>query len=116
MTTDNVPAPRRKIDKSNQLVRRALADSIEQIGRWRMDAALMQARAGRRLNDADRMALRRQCTNIEAGIMEIRTGLIVDLAEAPSRIKAHSRVVDVEKALDNLEATLGDLQRHLAAN
>ena len=116
MTIDDTPVPRRKTDKSNQLVRRALADSIDQIGRWRMDAALIEARAARRLSDEERVALRRQCTTIEAGIMEIRTGLIVDLAEAPSRIKAHSRVVDVEKALDNLEATLGDLQRHLAAN
>ncbi len=102
--------PRRKTDKSNQQVRRALAGSIEQIGRWRMEVAVMQARAGRNLNEAERTALGRACSTIEAGMMEIRMALIVELADAPPRVRGHSRVVDIEKALDNLEAALHELR------
>lgn len=110
MDDDDAP-PRRKTDQSNRQVRRALAGSIEQIGRWRMDVAVMQARAGRPLSEAERTALRQNITAIEAGMMDIRMALIAELADAPPKIKGHSRVVDIEKALDNLEAALHELRR-----
>jgi hypothetical protein len=105
---DGLPR-RRVVDTSNRDVRRALAASIEQIGQWRSEVALLKARAAH-FNGAGTDHLFRRIGEVEAGIMEIRTELLLDFADAPQKIKSHSRVVDVERALDNLEATLRDVR------
>ena len=47
-------------------------------------------------------------------LLAARTDLIIELAEAPRVISGHSRVADVEKALDNIEAALKDIERRLS--
>ena len=54
-----------------------------------------------------------RCQEIEREIADVRTDLIVNLAEAPQRVSGHSRVVDIEKALDNLERSLGAVRAQI---
>jgi hypothetical protein len=104
-------APRRRVmDKSNSQVRLALAQSIAQIGEWRSETALLSAQAARSDGRASERLLAR-VSEIQAGIMAIRMDLLAGLADAPPAIKGHGRVVDVEKALDNLEAMLREVRR-----
>jgi hypothetical protein len=54
-----------------------------------------------------------RCDAIEAELLSVRTTLLLDLADAPQKIAGHGRVVDVEKALDGVEAQTGELRRLL---
>jgi hypothetical protein len=55
-----------------------------------------------------------QCALIRGQLTEARTELILRLADAPQRVSGHSRVVDVERALDGVDAMLDDLDARLA--
>jgi hypothetical protein len=50
---------------------------------------------------------------MRAEIMDARTTLILELAAAPQSIRSHSRVVDVERALDQIEDGLATIERQL---
>lgn len=56
-----------------------------------------------------------KCGEIERQIAEVRTDIIVVLADTPRDIAGHSRVVDIEKALDNIETKLAGVRRQLGA-
>ena len=103
----------RVTDTSTAEARQLLAGALAQFGDWRSDLARFSARAGRGLTPADRAAMLERCDAIEAELREVRTSLIVDLADAPPKVAGHSRVVDVEKALDGVEAQAAALRRRL---
>ena len=69
--------------------------------------------AERRFTEADRKAMLERCAAIEGELMMVRTDLIVGLADAPQKVAGNSRVVDVERALDNIEAAVEALRQKL---
>src|SRR5690606_36725665 len=97
----------------NPVVRDALEPTLTQFNAWRSDLASFAVRAGRRAGEPERRAMLARCAAIEAELLAARTDLIIELAEAPRVIAGHSRLADVEKALDNIEATLKDPERRL---
>lgn len=104
---------RRKIDRSDQIARAALADALTHFPKWRDDLALLAIRADRvsGAQDVERIVLR--CEEIARELSDVRAGLILELADAPARICGHSRVVDIEKALDNIENALRNVTARL---
>lgn len=60
-----------------------------------------------------RDAMRAECADLTAEIQEARTDLLLALAEAPQAVAGHSRVVDVERALDGIENNLAEIRRQL---
>jgi hypothetical protein len=113
----NRPIPRsRRMDRSNAQARLAVADVASRFGTWRTVLAQMSARAERTVDITNRAELLDRCKAIGAEIQAGRTDLILELADAPAKVAGHSRVVDIERAFDNLEAALhrvrDALQRH----
>lgn len=106
---------RRQTDTSNAEARRAIAESWSQFSPWRSDLAHFNARAERGASERDRAEMLARCAMIETEVLATRTDLIVNLAGSPPRVAGHSRVVDVEKALDNIEQSLRELRRKLNA-
>lgn len=97
----------------NAVVREALQPTMSQFNSWRADLATFAVRAERHAGDRDRRAMLERCAAIEDELRAARTDIIIELAEAPRNIAGHSRVADVEKALDNIEAAVRDVQRRL---
>jgi hypothetical protein len=42
-----------------------------------------------------------------------RTSILLNLADSPRPVTSHSRVVDVERAMDRMEERIGELLRKL---
>jgi hypothetical protein len=100
-------------ENPNLLVREAIEPTLTHFNAWRSDLASFAVRAERHWGEGDRQAMLARCAAIEEELLAARTELILELAEAPQVIAAHSRVTDVEKALDNIEAALEDIKRRL---
>lgn len=100
-------------ENPNIAVREAIEPTLTHFNAWRSDLAKFAVRAERHNGDRDRRAMLERCVAIEAEVLDARTDLIIELAEAPRAIAGHSRVADVEKALDNIEATLKEIERRL---
>ena len=98
----------------NHVVRDALEPTMAQFNGWRADLASFAVRADRHAGDRDRRTMLERCAAIEDELRAARTDIIIELAEAPPTIAGHSRVADVEKALDNIEAALRDVRRRLS--
>lgn len=98
----------------NTVVREALEPTMSQFNHWRSDLASFAVRADRHAGDRDRRAMLERLAKIEAELRAARTDIIIELAEAPPVIAGHSRVADVEKALDNIETSLGEVRRRLS--
>ena len=113
MELHDEPRKRRVMDTSNAQARQALADVLTRFGEWRDEIARMQARMERRYSDADRADMLGRCAAIEDGLMAARTELLLTLADAPQRVAGNSRVVDVERALDNIETAVKAVRRKL---
>ena len=107
--------PRRAIDRSDQLARAALAEALTRFPRWRDDVARFAISVEKAKRTGDKAPILGRCEEIAREIAEVRTELILNLAEAPPRVCGHSRVVDIEKALDNIEATLSQVRTQLEA-
>jgi hypothetical protein len=103
---DRYIARARKIDRSNAEARRAVAEVASRFGTWRTALAQMAARADRLADAEERRKLLEQCDGIGEAILGARTDLILELAEAPQKVAGHSRVVDMERAFDNLDTSL----------
>jgi hypothetical protein len=101
-------------ENPNIVVRAAIEPTLTQFNAWRSDLASFAVRAERHHGDRDRRAMLERCAAIEEELLAARTDLILELGEAPRAIAGHSRVADVEKALDNIEATLRDIERRLS--
>ena len=71
------------------------------------------AKAGRSSTDHDRADMLSSCDRIEQEVSEARTQIIIGLADAPQAVRGHSRVVDVEKALDSIETSLAEVRAAL---
>lgn len=113
LAAEELPRKRRAMDTSNGDARRAIAETLAQFGAWRVDLATYAALAERRFSAADREKMLARCAAIEAELLAARTELIVGLAEAPQKVAGHSRVADVEKALDNIEQGVTALRAKL---
>lgn len=97
----------------NHVVRDALEPTMAQFNGWRSDLASFAVRADRHAGDRDRRNMLERCAAIEEELRAARTDIILELAEAPQAIAGHSRVADVEKALDNIEAAVRDVRGRL---
>lgn len=100
-------------DNPNIVVREALEPALTHFNHWRSDLASFAVRAERQFGDSDRQKMLERCAAIEEELLAARTDLIIELAEAPRAVAGHSRVADVEKALDNIEAALRAIERRL---
>ncbi len=103
----------RVMDTSGADARRAIAETVAQFGPWRFDLARFSALAERQFSAAERQMMLRRCAEIETQLLAARTELIASLADAPRKVAGHSRVVDVERALDNIEDSVKRLRRKL---
>lgn len=105
---------KRQTDTSNAEVRRAIATSWSRFSPWRNDIAHFNALAERGASAPDRDKMLARCAAIETELLATRTDLIVNLAGSPAPVAGHSRVVDVERALDNIEQAVSELRQRLA--
>lgn len=106
------PRARRRMDQSNRKVHAALAAVMERFSAWRAEVAMLSARSARgEPSNTEEMRLR--CDAILLAIRQAHEELLLDFAEAPAAISGHSRVADVEKALDQLELELNRLKTRL---
>lgn len=55
-----------------------------------------------------------RCEEISREIANVRADIIWLLADTPREIAGHSRVVDIEKALDSIETKLAGVQSQLS--
>lgn len=104
---------KRKMDTSNGDARRAVKETLAQFSSWRLDLARFAVLAERQSSTANRKAILARCAQIESELLEARTDLIIGLANAPRKVAGHSRVVDVERALDNIEMAVAKLRGQL---
>lgn len=113
MSLDEQPR-RRTMDTSNGDARRAVAATQAMFAAWRMDLAKFQGLVERRFTQPQRAAMLARCAEIEDELRAARTELIAGLMDAPQKVAGHSRVVDVERALDNIAAGVDELRRRLS--
>ena len=92
-----------------------MADVLARFTPWRLSIAQMRGRAEhhRGLSADECAEMLGHCASIERGIVEARTDLLLSLGDAPPKVAGHSHVVDVERALDNLEEGVSDVRRKL---
>lgn len=107
---------RRIVDTSNRDARLAVSTTIARCGPWQLELAKFAAWAARRPSMRERQEMLDRCDEIAAGVHEARTALIEGLMDAPRRVLGHSRVADVEKALDGIEARIRNLREQLLPN
>jgi hypothetical protein len=100
-------------NRSDQVARAALADALTFFPKWRDDVARFSMTADRVRGRSDREPMLARCEEIAREIADVRGDLILDLADAPPPVAGHSRVVDIEKALDNIETALRDVKARL---
>lgn len=103
------PRRRRVMAHDTRDARMAITDVVSRFAAWHDTLTIMAAKNGRRQSDAEQQEMLDQCFEIRRQVAEARTDLIIKLAGAPARVSGHSRVVDVERALDRIEAALDDM-------
>lgn len=104
---------RRVVDTSNREARRAIQGTLAQFEGWRLDLARFSAQAERPLSEPARKSMLERCAGIENELLDARTDLIISLAHTPRKVAGHSRVVDVERALDSIEMDIAKLRGRL---
>jgi hypothetical protein len=95
-------------------VRRAVADLMAKLDPLQARLAFIAAKASRVRRDLDRQTLQAECREIEETVSEVRTELILRLMDAPPQIAGHSRILDIEKALDSIARSLKQTRRVLS--
>jgi len=110
----STPKKQRKVDTSNAYARRAVRDILVRFDDWRKDLARFSAYVERCYTDAERATILERCQAIDEEMMEACTELTINLADAPPRVAGNSRIVDVERALDNTGASLKALRVQLS--
>lgn len=101
------------MDTSNADARRALAEMLTRFPAWREDLCRFQAHAERRFTAADRQTMLERCAQIDGEVLASRAELVTLFADAPPRLAGNSRVVDMGRALDNIETMLRNVRRAL---
>ncbi len=101
----------RRVDQTDMEARAAIASTMRRFGPWRYKLAMLAAATAHR--SADRASLLEHCKGIRRELDEARSEMVAALSEAPARITNHSRVNDVAKALDDVEARLVAVRREL---
>jgi len=96
----------RKVDTSAREARLAVSEIAARLEPLRARIALINAKAERHFSTTERADLIAECDAIRAASAAARTDLISNLMEAPRKVAGHSRVVDIEKAIDSLEAAI----------
>jgi hypothetical protein len=94
--------------------RSAIADVAAQLEPLLNRTIFIQAKA-RHGYLAERPELERQCDEIESAIIEARSEVILRLMDAPAAVTSHSRVLDLERAIDSLERALAEARLALRA-
>ena len=84
---------------------------MERFPDWRQRCALMAAEAERRGGDGAHLT--EGCAAIRAEVQDARTDILLALADTPPQLAGHSRVVDVERALDSVETAVTAVERRL---
>ena len=87
----------------------ALASTISKMETWQTRTKVLQALAIRAASD--RSSILAEAKTLRGQIVEARTEIILILADAAAGVAGHSRVVDVEKALDTLDVALKRIER-----
>lgn len=101
------------MDTSNRDARLVLRETLALFPGWRTELTQLAARVDRRLTRDEQQRVLGRCASIAAEVLAARVMLTEDLLDAPQRVAGHSRVVDVERAFDNVEAQLHDIQVRL---
>jgi hypothetical protein len=107
------PRKRRVVDTSNGDARRAIQATLDLFPGWRADLAAFDARVERNYTAADRELMLQRCRAIGDGVQAARVSLIESLMDAPPRVVGNSRIADVERALDDIEAAVRRLRKRL---
>lgn len=108
--------PKRRSSESHLTRKQAmlvLSNVVGRFGAWRSELAIIASRVARPHSEAERVAMRTACVRIATQVSDAHAEIIIGLAGAPQSVRGHSRVVDVEKALDGVEASLEDLRDQL---
>ncbi|HWA18133.1 MAG TPA: hypothetical protein VG757_03995 [Devosia sp.] len=110
----NLETPRRRQgDRSNAEARRAIEGTLARFSSWQEDLARFWALVERQYSAVEGEAMLARCTTIAHEVQQARVALIEALVDAPRRVAGHSRVADVEKALDGVEAMLEGIRRRM---
>lgn len=104
---------RRQIDTTNADARRAIRETLQRFGPWRMDLARFAVLVDRRATKQEREEILTRCHEILADTQAARVALLESLMNAPRRLLANSRIADVERALDDVDATVARLRQQL---
>lgn len=104
--SEEAPEKQRVIDTSAREARLAVAGVAGALEPIRTRIAVISRRAERRPTASDVASLKEECAAIAAQLARLRTDLISSLIDKPHRVLSNTRVTDIEKALDNLEAAL----------
>ena len=67
---------------------------------------MVEAKLNRPCSPDELLELNRQCARIGSAVIKARRDVAIRLAGADPKVRAHSHVTDIEKALDNLETIL----------
>src|SRR3569832_852035 len=81
-----------------------LAETMARFPEWRQRCSFMAAAAER--PGIDLAPLSEGCKRIRAEVHQARTDILLALADTPARLAGHSRVVDVERALDSVDTAV----------
>lgn len=107
---------KRVTDKTNAEARRAVIEIGRRLGPMRERIAMIDAHAQRGVSDPLRGNLIDECLEITESFREARVDLLCNLIDAPARVTSHSRVADLEKAIDNLESAVAGAKAKLLAS
>lgn len=101
----------RQVNTSGRDARIAIDEVASACNPIRARLSVIAARAGRGLSARERTDLLEECAGVRREAEQLGTRLTERLVGAPAAVIAHSRVVDAKRALDNLSATLSDVER-----
>lgn len=113
--TSSQSRPKRVTDTSAREAKLAVAEVASRFEPWRSAIARIAARARGATSESERRAMCDECSRIEGEIRMSRTEVILELAEAPRKVTSNSRVVDIERAFENVEAALRDAKLALTS-
>ncbi len=104
--------PRRTLNHDLRDAQNALSEVMVRFRRWQ-DAVAMLSILSRQATPDRLDTMRAECADLTAEIQKARTDLLLALPKRPRQSPGHSRVVDVERALDGIENNLAGIRRQL---